>query len=51
MLIYVVCPKLEIERIALLLKETEEDIKLGNSKVYENIDEMFKDMGMNLDEI
>ena len=47
----VVYPKKEMERIAKLVKESEAEYKDGNAKVYEDVGEMFKDMGINLDEI
>ena len=47
----IVYPKKEMLRIAQLLKETEAEYKSGHLKVYDDVDKMFEDMGINLDEI
>lgn len=47
----VVYPKKEMLRIAKLIKETEIDYENGNLKTYDDIDKMFMDMGINLDEV
>jgi antitoxin MazE len=47
----VVYPKNEIIRIAKLIKETEAEYKSGEMKAYDDIDKMFMDMGINLDEV
>ena len=47
----VVYPKSEMTRIAKLLKETEKELEKGDVKSYDNIDKMFEDMGINLNEI
>jgi hypothetical protein len=38
-------------RIAKLIKETEAEYKSGEMKAYDDIDKMFMDMGINLDEV
>ena len=47
----VVYPKKEMLRIAKLIKETEAEYKSGELKTYDDVDKMFEDMGINLDEI
>ena len=47
----VVYPKKEIIRIAKLIKETDDEHKNGELKAYDDVDKMFMDMGINLDEI
>lgn len=47
----VVYPKNEMIRIAKLIKETEDEYKSGEMKAYDDIDKMFMDMGINLDEV
>ncbi|HOB82279.1 MAG TPA: AbrB/MazE/SpoVT family DNA-binding domain-containing protein [Peptococcaceae bacterium] len=47
----VVYPKNEMIRIAKLIKETEAEYKSGEMKAYDDIDKMFMDMGINLDEV
>ena len=47
----VIYPKSEMARIAKLIKEVEEERKNGNTKVYDDINEAFKDMGINIDEL
>ena len=47
----VVYPKKEMIRIAKLIKETDDDYKSGKLKTYDDVDKMFEDMGINLDEI
>ena len=47
----VVYPKKEMIRIARLIKETDAEYKNGELKAYEDVDKMFEDMGINLDEI
>ena len=47
----VVYPKKEMIRIAKLVKETDADYKNGELKLYDDVDKMFMDMGINLDEI
>ncbi len=47
----VVYPKKEMTRIAKLIKETDAEYKNGQLKTYDDIDKMFMDMGINLDEI
>jgi hypothetical protein len=43
--------QVEMERIAKLIKEAEEDRKDGKTKVYNDVSEAFKDMGINMDEL
>ena len=45
----VVYPKKEMERIAKLIKEAEDESADGNSKVYDNVSDAFKDMGIDVD--
>ena len=47
----VVYPKKEMIRIAKLIKETDAEYKSGELKAYDDIDKMFEDMGINLNEI
>ncbi|MFA5528279.1 MAG: AbrB/MazE/SpoVT family DNA-binding domain-containing protein [Peptostreptococcales bacterium] len=47
----VIYPKTEMLRIAKLIKEADVDYKSGKSKAYEDVDKMFLDMGINMDEI
>lgn len=47
----VVYPKNEMIRIAKLIKETDAEYKNGELKSYDDVDKMFMDMGINLDEI
>ena len=47
----VVYPKSAMLRIAKLIKETDLEYKSGALKVYEDVDKMFEDMGINLNEI
>lgn len=47
----VVYPKKEMIRIAKLIKETGAEYKNGEVKSYDDVDKMFMDMGINLDEI
>ncbi|NLM21522.1 MAG: AbrB/MazE/SpoVT family DNA-binding domain-containing protein [Peptococcaceae bacterium] len=47
----VVYPKKEMIRIAQLIKETDAEYKNGELKAYDDIDKMFMDMGINLDEV
>lgn len=47
----VIYPKKEMIRIARLIKETETEYKSGELKAYDDIDKMFIDMGINLDEV
>ena len=47
----VVYPKNEMIRITKLIKETEAEYKSGEMKAYDDIDKMFMDMGINLDEV
>lgn len=47
----VVYPKKEMIRIAKLIKETDAEYKNGELKAYDDVDKMFKEMGINLDEI
>jgi antitoxin MazE len=47
----VVYPKKEMIRIAKLIKETDAEYKNGELKSYDDVDKMFMDMGINLDEI
>ena len=47
----VVYPKKEMIRIARLIKESDEEYKSGEIKSYDDVDKMFMDMGINLDEI
>jgi len=44
----VVYPKSEMARIARLVKEAEDEHKEGKTKIYDDIDKMFKDMGIDL---
>ncbi|MDI9413265.1 MAG: AbrB/MazE/SpoVT family DNA-binding domain-containing protein [Bacillota bacterium] len=45
----VVYPKEKMKQIALILKETEEEGY--KSKAYDNVEKMFEDIGINLDEV
>ena len=47
----VVYPKKEMVRIAKLIKETDADYKSGKLKAYDEVDKMFEDMGINIDDI
>jgi antitoxin MazE len=47
----VIYPKKEMIRIARLIKETEAEYKSGELKAYDDVDKMFMDMGINLDEV
>ncbi len=47
----VVYPKKEMIRIAKLIKETDGEYENGELKSYDDVDKMFMDMGINLDEI
>lgn len=47
----VVYPKKDMVRIAKLIKETDAEYKSGELESYDNVDNMFMDMGINLDEI
>ncbi len=47
----VVYPKKEMARIAKLIKESDAEYKDGGLKSYDDVDKMFMDMGINLDEI
>lgn len=47
----VVYPKKEMVRIAKLIKKTDAEYKNGELKSYDDVDKMFMDMGINLDEI
>lgn len=47
----VVYPKQEMIRIAKLIKETDTEYKSGELKAYDDVDKMFMDMGINLDEV
>ncbi len=47
----VIYPKKEMIRIAKLIKESEAEYKNGELKVYDDIDKMLMDMGINLDEV
>lgn len=47
----VVYPKKEMIRIAKLIKETEIEYKNGELKSYDDVDKMFEDMGINLDDV
>jgi hypothetical protein len=38
-------------RIAKLIKETDAEYKSGELKAYDDVDKMFEDMGINLNEI
>ena len=42
----VVYPKAELTRIAGLVKEAEAESAAGDSRIYEDIDKMFTDMGI-----
>ena len=46
----VIYPKDEINRIEKLIKEVENERKNGNTKVYDEVDQAFKDMGIDIDE-
>ena len=37
-------------RIAKLIKETDKEYENGSLKTYDDVDKMFEDMGINLDE-
>lgn len=47
----VVYPKNKMERLAKLIKVAEEDTDSGYSKVYDDVNEAFKGMGINVDEL
>ena len=47
----VVYPKKEMVRIAKLIKETDAEYKNGELKSYDDVDKIFMDMGINLDEV
>lgn len=47
----VVYPKREMIRIAKLIKETDADYRSGELKAYDDVDKMFKDMGINMNDI
>ena len=47
----VVYPKKEMLRIAKLIKETDAEYKNDELKSYDDVDKMFMDMGIDLDEI
>jgi AbrB family looped-hinge helix DNA binding protein len=47
----VVYPKKEMIRIAKLIKETDAEYRSGELKAYDDVDKMFMDMGINLDEV
>jgi len=47
----VVYPKGEMVRLAKLIKETDAEYKSGETKSYDDVDELFSDMGINLDDI
>ncbi len=47
----VVYPKKEMIRIAKLIKETDADYRSGELKSYDDVDKMFKDMGINMNDI
>ncbi len=47
----VIYPKKEMIRIARLIKETDAEYKTGELKAYDDIDKMFMDMGINLNEV
>lgn len=47
----VVYPKGEMVRLAKLIKETDAEYKSGETKSYDDVDELFNDMGINLDDI
>ncbi len=47
----VIYPKKEMVRIAKLIKETEAEYKNGELKIYDDVDKMFEDMGIDLSEI
>lgn len=47
----VVYPKKEMIRIAKLIKETDADYRSGELKAYDDVDKMFKDMGINMNDI
>ena len=47
----VIYPKGEITRIAKLIKEVENERKNGNTKAYDDVNQAFKDMGIDIDEI
>ena len=47
----VVYPKKEMVRIAKLIKETDAEYKNNELKSYDDVDKIFMDMGINLDEV
>jgi len=47
----VVYPKKEMISIAKLIKETDADYRSGELKAYDDVDKMFKDMGINMNDI
>jgi len=47
----IIYPKNEMVRIAKLIKETEKEYQSGDLKAYDDVDKMFEDMGINLNEI
>ena len=46
----VIYPKAELRRIAKLIRDTDKDIKKGKFKAYDDVDKMFEDMGIKLNE-
>lgn len=47
----VVYPKNEMQRIAKLIKDVEEERESGNIKSYDCVREAFRDMGIEIDEL
>ncbi len=47
----VVYPKSEMRRVARLLKEAEAEYKTGSHKIYDDVDRMFEEMGIDIDEV
>jgi antitoxin MazE len=47
----VIYPKKEMVRIAKLIKESDAEYKGGELKTYDDVDRMFEDMGINLNDI
>lgn len=46
-----VYPKSEMARMAMLIKEAEAEKEAGETKTYSDIDKMFEDIGIDLDEV
>lgn len=47
----VVYPKKEMIRIAKLIKETDAEYRNGELKAYDDVNKMFEDMGINMNDV